>query len=306
MAMSLRAVTEAVLAHLQRARELFGPAPRAAAFASTGGLSSAGTTVAAQLSAATAEWHGTSSGAYSGVAAPAVGGVGRVVESDAAASAGMTAAGVAARDGASAMDGIIADTRRGIAAIAPITDTPAERMQLVEHLQTQLNRAQVVVDSASQQGATLSGQISTAATGYRIASANPAGIDPRYGPDDVIVGNGSHMQGSFQMVDNGVPTPPPAPPVTGDPIKLPPALPLPVQVIDASPPDAVPTPAPKAGFPKCDNVAVVKDWAEIIGGGLLFGASIPADLASLGAATPGLVTGAWGVGDGADNLRRCK
>jgi hypothetical protein len=71
-------------------RELFGPAPHVADWASTGSLETARGALAAQETAATA--------------------------------AGMAAAGGTAGDGRTAMDGIVADTQRGIAAIAPSRD----------------------------------------------------------------------------------------------------------------------------------------------------------------------------------------
>jgi uncharacterized protein YukE len=328
--MSLQGVTDAVFAELQRARDLFGPVPQSADFTSTETLEAAHGELTASQAAAVREWKGESSHAYQHVAAIRAATLLRAIQADKTTAALLTRAVQAAQQGRQLVDGIIVDTHRGVADIAPATDTPAGQAALLAHLQTQLGRAQAVVDGASQQGATLADRISAAAMGYREIGATTGGGDVSSSPDDVIAGNGSTIQGRIQMIDNGAPSPapePPAPgtapqigpfpvppsvaaatpppPVTGEPHSIPPPPPRPVQVIDASPPKE-PRLAPQVGFPKCATEDNVKHLAEILAGGLLFGASIPADIGSLGAATPGLAGGAWMVWDGADELRKCK
>ena len=48
---------------------------------------------------------------------------------------GLTATAGTAAQGRGGMDTVLSDTRAGVAALAPSTDTPAGKHQLVEHLQ---------------------------------------------------------------------------------------------------------------------------------------------------------------------------
>lgn len=119
--------------------------------------------------------------------------------------------------------------------------------------------------------------------------------------------DGSIRKGPLPQDPPSTPTPTPNPPSTGEPIKLPPRTgPPPVTVIDASPPADAVSPPSEAGFPKCSTSDNVKHILEVLGGGVGFGLSIPADVASLGAATPGLIGSAYMVYDGVDELSKCK
>jgi hypothetical protein len=73
-------------------------------------------------------------------------------------------------------------------------------------------------------------------------------------------------------------------------------------VIDASPPDQ---PQHQPGFPDCPTSDNLKHIAEMLLGLGIFGISIPADLASLGLETPGLLSGGYVAYDGFDELRKC-
>lgn len=177
--MSLAALTEQVIAELERARDLFGPDPRSAGWGSTATLASARDTVAAQQHD-TATWRGTGGAAYRDTADAAVGALGTAVGADHATSAGLTAAVDSARDGRTAMAAIVEDARAGALAIGPSTDTTAGRQQLVVHLQHQLTRARAVLASAAQRNSAIADQIRAAAAGYRHtgAAAAPAGFAP--------------------------------------------------------------------------------------------------------------------------------
>jgi hypothetical protein len=79
---------------------------------------------------------------------------------------------------------------------------------------------------------------------------------------------------------------------------------MPPQVIDASQPQG--PPQQKPGFPKCPASDDLKHFTELLAGAAIFGILIPADIASLGAATPGLLSGGYMVYDGFDELRKCQ
>jgi uncharacterized protein YukE len=155
---------------MERARELFGPAPQPATF-NTAGLEAAHATVTTQLGAVTEAWRGESSRAYRDTASGMAAALGRTVAAHTAASAAMAAAAAVATHRRRLMDGIIADTARGVAAIAPTTETSAGQAQLLRHFRTQLNRARVVIAATSQADSALSAHFRAAADTYRGADA---------------------------------------------------------------------------------------------------------------------------------------
>ena len=59
------------------------------------------------------------------------------------------------RSGRNGMTGVVDDTRRGVAAIAPSTDTPAGKRQLVDHLQLELDRAKSLLKVSEQRNVML-------------------------------------------------------------------------------------------------------------------------------------------------------
>ncbi|HME78878.1 MAG TPA: DUF4226 domain-containing protein [Mycobacterium sp.] len=135
------------------------------------------------------------------------------------------------------MDGIIAETHAGVAAIAPTTDTPAGRRQLAEYLQNQLRRAQAVVQGGAQQSAMAAAAISSATGGYGSAHGNTGAASS---PDDVIVDDGSNgnsmmtARGATFKQDGGGPAPAPPPPPGAAPQIGP--FPVPPTVAAAAPP----------------------------------------------------------------------
>jgi hypothetical protein len=94
--------------------------------------------VAAQRAVTVPLWLGDGGDAYRSVAGAATAPVGDIVGSDVGTAPALGDAGAAARDGGHAMDGIIADTRAGVAAIAPSTDTPAGKAQLSDRVSSHL------------------------------------------------------------------------------------------------------------------------------------------------------------------------
>lgn len=64
------------------------------------------------------------------------------------------------------MDGVITDTRSGVAAIAPATGTPAGKRELVTHLQSQLDRAKALLRICERRNMELAALIGRGAGGY--------------------------------------------------------------------------------------------------------------------------------------------
>jgi hypothetical protein len=64
------------------------------------------------------------------------------------------------------MNGVVADTRAGVNAIAPSTDTPAGKTVLVNHLEGQLDRAKALLTTSQQRGQMLATMIRSAGSGY--------------------------------------------------------------------------------------------------------------------------------------------
>jgi len=247
---SLQGLTDQVFDELYRARDLFGPAPQAAEFSSTTAVASAQQALAAQHAAASGDWHGAGGDAYADVAGAAMQRLGRVVALDPGAAAAMNMAAVSSATGRRLMDGIIAETHAGVAAITPTTDTPAGRRQLTGYLQNQLRRGRAVVQGAEQQSAMAAAAINSAADGYRSTATPDPGVAP--GPDDVIVGDGS--DGNQMLTVRGVtfkedggPGPAPPPPTPGTATQIGP-FPVPPEVAAAAPPGPRVPPDPTGGL----------------------------------------------------------
>jgi peptidoglycan DL-endopeptidase CwlO len=68
---------------------------------------------------------------------------------------GFGGAADASQSGRNGMTGVVDDTRRGVAAIAPSTDTPAGKRQLVDHLQLELDRAKSLLKVSEQRNVML-------------------------------------------------------------------------------------------------------------------------------------------------------
>lgn len=206
----------------------------------------------------------------------------------------LDAAAAATAQGAAQIDAISAQAQQTYAAAA-VARTPAAQRTVLAALQSHLTLTKQVVDSTKRQAAGLAAGVR--ALDYRAdAGSNGPGT---VRPVDFVTGG--------PLPQEPPPPVPSPPPVTGPPIKYNPP-PTPPMVIDASPHDDPGGGSNSgAGFPKCDTILQLKYFGEILAGGTLFGASIPVDLATLGlGGTAGLIGGGWMVGDGADNLRRCK
>jgi hypothetical protein len=204
--------------------------------------------------------------------------------------------------GASRLAAVSAQVQATSLAAASAT-TPAAERAILTALRSHVAATRDIIVSSQRQATEIAGRVE--------ALQYSTGGHP--GVDDTIVGGAGSPAGRIQLVDNKTgpipldpaPTPPPPGPVTGDPIKLPsapPRVPPSVTVIDASPPTDAPH---QPGFPKCSTSDNLKHIAEMLAGIALFGSAIPADLASLGLATPGLISGGYMGYDGFDELRKC-
>jgi len=165
--MSLDALVHEVGQALGDARRLFGSAPLPGGWGAAGGLGRGRDAVSQATGAAAQTWRGAGASSY----VPAGGGQVReldsVISADEGIAAGLGGSAEASARGRSGMDTVLGDTRVGVAAIAPSTDTPAGRQQLVTHLQSQLQRAKVLLDVSEQRNIALAEMIRNAAAGYR-------------------------------------------------------------------------------------------------------------------------------------------
>jgi hypothetical protein len=298
---------------IDRARSLFvaDPAPctAAAGAANTIGHAAESTVGAGQVAAG---MSGAVIDVHQSFVAESAGSLSGAARTDTVLGAQVSAAAQLTQEGAARLATLAAENAATSRVAATVSTPAGERAVLVE-LRSQAARASEVVSSAKQQATELAGQ-ARALQYPRPAVAIGGGSDTSAGPDDQIVAGPEPGGPHVQLVDNTFgsvpqdppPTPaPPPPPVTGEPIHLPPAPPRPVQVIDASPPDGDAA-APHPGFPKCPTSDNLKHIGELLAGAAIFGISIPADVPSLGAATPGLLSGGYMVYDGFDELRKCE
>jgi hypothetical protein len=102
--------------------------------------------------------------------------------------------------------------------------------------------------------------------------------------------------------DGGTPAPPaprPAPPVTGDPIKLPPIRPNPPTVINAGPPD-------DPSKHHCGPAEIAKDTTIAVGGAAGIASGIAGEVPTLGGASAVVIGGIGALWDGMDKLSECK
>ena len=282
---------------LGRARSLFGPAAFGVGFASTPALQGAGAQVASGVGESHGVWQGGAGSGYRRDANWTVQALDTTVAADRHITPALTHSGQAAATGARSMDNLIAETRSGVAAIAPSTGSTAGKQELATYVQGQLNRAKALLQTAQQQSAELAPAIRTGSAHYRAAAAAVAGThgSPRLG---------------VQAVDFKQDPPPPAPPLptprpqTGEPIKLPwPTTPGPVTVITANVDPNGPDDPQKH---RCGPAEIGKDTTIAVGGALGIATGIAGEIPTLGAATAAIVAGAGALWDGWDKLGECK
>jgi peptidoglycan DL-endopeptidase CwlO len=194
--MSLDALVAEVGQVLGDARRLYGPAPTAGGWSSTPALS-AGKDGLSQAGGVLAGWGGASSTTHLSANGGRVLALDSIIGADRGTTPGLTGAAQTAQSGGAGMDEVNADTRRGVAAIAPSTDTPAGKTQLVDHLQSQLDRAKALLKASESRNVMLANLIRSGAGGYG------AGM-PMGGGMGGLMGGGMPM-GGMGMSGGGLP-----------------------------------------------------------------------------------------------------
>ena len=138
--MSLDGLVAQVGQVLGDARSLYGAAPQGGGWSSTQALS-AGRDGIATAGGVVAGWGGAASSTHLAASGGRVLALDNVIGADGATGSGFGGAADTSQSGRNGMTGVVDDTRRGVAAIAPSTDTAAGKRQLVDHLQLELDRA---------------------------------------------------------------------------------------------------------------------------------------------------------------------
>jgi hypothetical protein len=164
--MSLDGLVAQVGQLLGDARGLYGPAPQSGGWSSTAGLRS-GRDGVAQAGGVALGWAGAASSTHAAANGGRVLALDNVIGADGQTASGFGGAAETSQSGRTGMNGVVDDTRRGVAAIAPSTDTPAGKRQLVDHLQSQLDRAKALLTVSEQRNVMLAQMIRGGAASYR-------------------------------------------------------------------------------------------------------------------------------------------
>ncbi|MGH3263177.1 MAG: hypothetical protein ACRDNS_14410, partial [Trebonia sp.] len=172
--MSLDALVHEVAQALGDARRLFGPAPAPGGLGTAGGLGNGRDAVTQANGAAAQTWSGAGGSSYAAASGGRVAALDSAIGADEGTTAGLGGSADASTRGRGGMDAVVNDTRVGVAAIAPSTDTPAGRQQLVNHLQSQMQRAKMLLQVSEQRNMALAAMIRNAAAGYRGGLGGPA------------------------------------------------------------------------------------------------------------------------------------
>jgi hypothetical protein len=172
--MSLDGLVAQVGQVLGDARSLYGAAPQGGGWSSTQALS-AGRDGIATAGGVVAGWGGAASSTHLAASGGRVLALDNVIGADGATGSGFGGAADTSQSGRNGMTGVVDDTRRGVAAIAPSTDTPAGKRQLVDHLQSELDRAKSLLKVSEQRNVMLAQLIRGGAGGYGGAGSRMGG-----------------------------------------------------------------------------------------------------------------------------------
>ena len=164
--MSLQGLVDATATALGGAREMYGPAATATGLPSTSGLQSLKTDLGVAVDSAPMTWRGAGGGGYQLSGGKGVAALDSVVGADGQVSPQVVAASNESRNGRSGMNTVVSDTRSGVNAIAPSTDTPAGKQVLVNHLEGQLDRAKALLTKSEQRNIAMASMIRAAGGGY--------------------------------------------------------------------------------------------------------------------------------------------
>ena len=122
-----------------------------------------------------AGWGGAASSTHLAASGGRVLALDNVIGADGATGSGFGGAADTSQSGRNGMTGVVDDTRRGVAAIAPSTDTAAGKRQLVDHLQSELDRAKSLLKVSEQRNVMLAQLIRGGAGGYGGAGSRMGG-----------------------------------------------------------------------------------------------------------------------------------
>ncbi|AFM20233.1 hypothetical protein Mycch_5569 (plasmid) [Mycolicibacterium chubuense NBB4] len=170
--MSLQGLVDGTATSLDGARALYGQPVPASGLPSTGGLQSLKTDLAASVDTVPASWGGRGGEGYKLAGGHGVAALDNAVGADRGVGPQVVTASNESRDGRSGMNNVVSDTRAGVHAIAPSTDTPAGKTVLVNHLEGQLDRAKDLLTRSEQRNIALANMIRAAGGGY---GARPMG-----------------------------------------------------------------------------------------------------------------------------------
>ena len=172
--MSLDGLVAQVGQVLGDARSLYGAAPQGGGWSSTQALS-AGRDGIATAGGVVAGWGGAASSTHLAASGGRVLVLDNVIGADGVTGSGFGGAADTSQSGRNGMTGVVDDTRRGVAAIAPSTDTAAGKRQLVDHLQSELDRAKSLLKVSEQRNVMLAQLIRGGAGGYGGAGSRMGG-----------------------------------------------------------------------------------------------------------------------------------
>ena len=164
--MSLQGLVDATATALGGARDMYGPAATATGLPSTAGLQSLKTDLSAAVDSVPTTWRGSGGEGYKQSGGNGVAALDNVIGADGRVGPQVVTASTDSRDGRSGMNTVVSDTRSGVNAIAPSTDTPAGKQALVNHLDGQLDRAKALLTRSEQRNIALANIIRDAGAGY--------------------------------------------------------------------------------------------------------------------------------------------
>jgi hypothetical protein len=164
--MSLQGLVDATADALGGARDMYGQAAPASGLPSTSGLQSLKTDLRASVDTVPATWRGTGGEGYKQAGGNGITALDNVIGADSRVGPQVVTASNESRDGRSGMTNVVSDTRAGVNAIAPSTDTPAGKTVLVNHLEGQLDRAKALLTKSEQRNIALANVIRSAGGGY--------------------------------------------------------------------------------------------------------------------------------------------
>lgn len=161
---------------LNEARGLFGSSPSDGRWPSPQALVDARQAVAEAGQAAALNWQGAAGPAYLAANSVRLERLNNTLTADIEIAPHFANTGQAAVEGVHSMDGLIAETRSGVAALAPRTRDAAGQRELAAYLQGQLNRAKGLVQTFREHNTELAAHIDVAAAGYQAESPVAAQI----------------------------------------------------------------------------------------------------------------------------------